>query len=236
MAQPYYSAYEIGRRIEECRQQLGLTLEQAADRCGMTQQLLESIEIGVKSLQAENLLRISHGLHIGVDYIILGIDNATSNSAVFDNIDSYSDEVHIDIAYIRNRITELRLKKHTTECQMSLDLGHSKSYIGQISSGKSKPALQEFLSICEYLEVSPSDFFDVSAQNPIQIQALTKRAGLLNEDVLNDYQTDYGVISLKTRLIHYETGNTIKIKYELYEGLNLVSQVYMMISYSVLEN
>ena len=59
---------------------------------------------------------------------------------------------------------------------------------------------------------------------------------VLNEDVLNDYQTDYGVISLKTRLIHYEAGNTIKIKYELYEGLNLVSQVYMMISYSVLES
>ena len=59
---------------------------------------------------------------------------------------------------------------------------------------------------------------------------------VLNKDILNDYQTDYGVISLKTRLIHYEAGNTIKIKYELYEGLNLVSQVYMMISYSVLES
>lgn len=59
---------------------------------------------------------------------------------------------------------------------------------------------------------------------------------VLNKEVLNDYQTDYGIISLKTRLIHYEAGNTIKIKYELYDGSNLISHVYMMISYTVLEN
>lgn len=55
-------------------------------------------------------------------------------------------------------------------------------------------------------------------------------------DILNQYQTDYGVISLKTRLINYEIGNTVKIKYELYDGLNLISQVYMMLSYVILEN
>lgn len=55
-------------------------------------------------------------------------------------------------------------------------------------------------------------------------------------DVLNQYQTDYGVIPLKTRLIYYEIGNTIKIKYELYDGSNLISQVYMMLSYMILES
>ncbi|NDO42794.1 DUF1934 domain-containing protein [Thomasclavelia cocleata] len=55
-------------------------------------------------------------------------------------------------------------------------------------------------------------------------------------DVLNQYQTDYGEISLRTRLIYYEIGNTIKIKYELYDGPNLISQVYMMLSYMILEN
>lgn len=59
---------------------------------------------------------------------------------------------------------------------------------------------------------------------------------VLGEDILNDYATEYGVFSLKTRLIHYEVGNTIKIKYELYDGDNLISQVYMMLSYLVLEN
>lgn len=57
------------------------------------------------------------------------------------------------------------------------------------------------------------------------------------KDVLNHYQTDYGSILLKTRLIYFETGNNaIKIKYELYDGSNLISCVYMLLSYLVLEN
>lgn len=59
---------------------------------------------------------------------------------------------------------------------------------------------------------------------------------VLGKDILNDYATEYGVFSLKTRLIYYEVGNTIKIKYELYDGDNLISQVYMMLSYLILEN
>lgn len=57
-----------------------------------------------------------------------------------------------------------------------------------------------------------------------------------NKDILNHYQTDYGVIELKTRLISYEKGKTIKIKYELYDGVHLISQVYILLSYIVLEN
>ena len=39
--------------------------------------------------------------------------------------------------FVRNRITELRLKKDVSEYQMSLDLGKNKSYIQGISSGRS---------------------------------------------------------------------------------------------------
>lgn len=57
-----------------------------------------------------------------------------------------------------------------------------------------------------------------------------------DRDVLNHYYTDYGMIDLKTRLISYDNGNTIKIKYELYDGTNLISQVYILIGYTILEN
>lgn len=57
-----------------------------------------------------------------------------------------------------------------------------------------------------------------------------------DQDVLNHYQTDYGVIDLTTRLISYDYGNTIKIKYELYDGTSLISQVYILIGYQILEN
>ena len=43
---------------------------------------------------------------------------------------------------------------------MSLDLGHSKGYIQGISSGRALPSMAEFLSICEYFNITPCDFFD----------------------------------------------------------------------------
>lgn len=42
---------------------------------------------------------------------------------------------------------------------MSLDLGHSTSYIRSITSGRALPSMREFLYICEYLDISPREFF-----------------------------------------------------------------------------
>jgi transcriptional regulator with XRE-family HTH domain len=49
---------------------------------------------------------------------------------------------------------------------MSYDLGHNRSYINNISSGKSMPSMVEFLAICDYLGVTPKDFFDDKLENP----------------------------------------------------------------------
>lgn len=62
--------------------------------------------------------------------------------------------------YIRNRITELRIKKDVSEHQMSLDLGQNRNYIQGISSGKSMPSMAQFLNICEYFGITPMQFFD----------------------------------------------------------------------------
>lgn len=82
--------------------------------------------------------------------------------------------------YIRNRITELRIKKGVSEYKMSLELGHSRSYMQSISSGRSLPSLLEFLYICEYLNVTPKDFFDQSIRNPELVQKAVE--GLKNLD------------------------------------------------------
>lgn len=76
----------------------------------------------------------------------------------------------MDYAYIKQRITDLRIEKGVSEYQMSLDLGHSRSYMQNISSGRSKPSIEEFLYICDYLGITPGDFFDEKNQEPILIQ------------------------------------------------------------------
>lgn len=72
--------------------------------------------------------------------------------------------------FIRERITQLRLKKGVSEYKMSYDLGHSRGYIYNISSGKSLPHMKEFLAICEYFAVTPNQFFDEETSHPELVQ------------------------------------------------------------------
>ena len=88
----------------------------------------------------------------------------------------------MDEKFIRNRITELRIKKGVSEYKMSYDLGHSRSYIYNISSGKCLPPMAEFLEICRYFDISPSLFFDNSVENPALLQSAITELKKLNDD------------------------------------------------------
>ena len=83
--------------------------------------------------------------------------------------------------FISDRISVLRMKKNVSEYRMSTDLGHSKSYIQSISSGKSMPSMGEFLYICEYLGVTPREFFDDSINDPQLVQELYELSRHLSE-------------------------------------------------------
>ena len=74
--------------------------------------------------------------------------------------------------FIRDRISILRTKKGISEYKMSLDLGHSKSYVQSISAGRALPSLSEFLYICEYLGVTPKEFFDEETKDPQLVREL----------------------------------------------------------------
>ena len=79
----------------------------------------------------------------------------------------------MDENFIRNRLTQLRMQKEVYEYKMSLDLGHSKSYIQSIVSGRAMPSMSEFLYICEYLGVTPREFFDTDTENPVLLEQVT---------------------------------------------------------------
>ena len=73
-------------------------------------------------------------------------------------------------SFIRQRISELRLKKGISEYRMSTDMGRSKNYVQGITSGRSLPSMSEFLYMCEYLGVTPHSFFDENLKNPALLQ------------------------------------------------------------------
>lgn len=83
--------------------------------------------------------------------------------------------------FVKERITQLRLKKGVSEYQMSYELGHSRGYVYNISSGKALPPLKEFFAICEYFEITPQQFFDENNQNPELIQKAIEGMHQLNE-------------------------------------------------------
>lgn len=87
--------------------------------------------------------------------------------------------------FVRDRITQLRLQKGISEYQLSYDLGHSRGYIYNITSGKSLPPLTELFSICEYFEITPAEFFDNRLSNPELIQKAVEGLKTLSDsDVL----------------------------------------------------
>lgn len=90
----------------------------------------------------------------------------------------------MDEQFIRDRITHLRMQKNVSEYKMSLDLGHSKSYIQSIASGRALPSMSEFLYICDYLDISPKDFFDPELKDPVLLeQAVSSMKELSNPDL-----------------------------------------------------
>ena len=84
-------------------------------------------------------------------------------------------------SFVRDRITQLRLKKGVSEYQMSYDLGHSRGYVYNISSGKALPPLKEFFAICDYFGITPQQFFEESAQNPELVQKAIEGMKQLDE-------------------------------------------------------
>ncbi|MBQ3100287.1 MAG: helix-turn-helix transcriptional regulator [Clostridia bacterium] len=86
--------------------------------------------------------------------------------------------------FVRERITQLRLQKDVSEYKMSYDLGHSRGYINNISSGKALPSLSELFAICDYFGITVIDFFDNSVNNPrLLYKTLSELNKLGDEDL-----------------------------------------------------
>ena len=86
--------------------------------------------------------------------------------------------------FVRERISELRMRKGVSEYQMSYDLGHSRGYVNNITSGKTLPSMSEFFVICDYFGITPEEFDD-GFKNPELIQkAVCGLKELNDEDVL----------------------------------------------------
>lgn len=83
------------------------------------------------------------------------------------------------------RLAKLREEKGVSARDMSLSMGQNPGYINNIESGKSMPSLSGIFYICEYLGITPKDFFDVETNSPTKAHELYNIAKRLNNEQLD---------------------------------------------------
>lgn len=82
------------------------------------------------------------------------------------------------------RLSKLRNEKNVSARDMSLSIGQNPGYINNIESGKAMPSMTGFFYICEYLNISPKDFFDTDSKNPELLNELIKYLKFLDNTQL----------------------------------------------------
>ncbi len=83
------------------------------------------------------------------------------------------------------RLAKLREEKGVSARDMSLSMGQNPGYINNIENGKSMPSLSGIFYICEYLGITPKDFFDVESTSPTKAYELYDIAKRLSSDQLD---------------------------------------------------
>ncbi len=81
------------------------------------------------------------------------------------------------------RLSELRYNKKVSAREMSLAIGQNAGYIHNIESGKALPSMSSFFYICEYLDVTPKEFFTLEFDNPKMITELLDYIGEINPEL-----------------------------------------------------
>ena len=70
------------------------------------------------------------------------------------------------------RLADLRTQKGVSARDMSLSIGQSAGYINGIENQKNLPSMTVFFYICEYLNISPQEFFTFDVQNPQRLNEI----------------------------------------------------------------
>ncbi len=82
------------------------------------------------------------------------------------------------------RLAKLRTKKNVSAREMSLSIGQNPGYINHIELGQATPSLSGIFYICEYLGVTPAEFFSEEIENPARLRSVTELLATLNDEEL----------------------------------------------------
>ncbi len=84
------------------------------------------------------------------------------------------------------RLAELRMEKGVSARDMSLSIGQSAGYINGLENRTGFPSMQVFFYICEYLDVTPSEFFDEGNHSPSEYREILEDLKALDKENLRN--------------------------------------------------
>ena len=82
------------------------------------------------------------------------------------------------------RLVDLRMNKGVSARDMSLSIGQSPGYINNIENGVNFPSMTVFFYICDYLNITPKEFFDYESTDPAKSNELQEVSQRLKSDQL----------------------------------------------------
>lgn len=120
-------------------------------------------------------------------YVNQNKENIFVNVALLSDTIYYMERREISVRYeefLPLRLTQLRMQKNVSARDMSLSLGQANNYINSIENRKALPSMQSFFYICEYLGVTPQEFFDEGNACPVRLRELMDEAKHLDDNAL----------------------------------------------------
>ena len=84
------------------------------------------------------------------------------------------------------RLEKLRSEKGVSARDMSLSIGQSAGYINALENRNGFPSMQVFFYICEYLGVTPAEFFDSDNSYPTEYKEMLDDIKALDHEQLGN--------------------------------------------------
>ena len=87
-------------------------------------------------------------------------------------------------AMFAERLAQLRTVKGVSARDMSLSIGQSAGYINNIENKNNLPSMAAFFYICEYLGITPQEFFEFDSKYPQKLDEIIDDLKRLDEQQL----------------------------------------------------
>ena len=99
-----------------------------------------------------------------------------------------SEDFQYDEKAFADRLAHLRMNMGVSAREMSLAIGQNPAYINNIETCKAFPSMMGFFYICDYLHITPVEFFDTGNPNPDQVNRIAEYLKKLNSDQLDHFE------------------------------------------------